>query len=69
MTKFNDEADDYEVEVIRITDNAVQIMYEDDGAEIWLPRSQVEFAGVPRSGYVITVTIPNWLADEKGLLG
>lgn len=34
--------------------------------EIWLPRSQIEHTSKDPSGMHI-VTIPEWLADKKGL--
>lgn len=32
---------------------------------VWLPKAQIEFEIV--SGAIITVTLPEWLAIEKGL--
>lgn len=34
--------------------------------EEWLPKSQIEYNG--EEGDTITVTMPNWLALEKGLI-
>ena len=39
---------------------------EDDKA-VWLPRSQIEMQSGDKAGYV-TVTMPEWLAQEKGLI-
>jgi hypothetical protein len=33
---------------------------------IWLPKSQIEFEKV--SATVVTVTLPEWLAKDKGLI-
>lgn len=35
-----------------------------DGA-MWLPKSQIEFE---RNGEEVTVTMPEWLAEDKGLI-
>lgn len=46
------------------------ILVSDDGDNdkaVWLPKSQVEF--VAKSGSdVIEVTLPEWLATERGLV-
>ena len=41
---------------------------DDDGKEIWvwLPRSQIDVT--PKAGKVIIVTMPEWLANKKGLI-
>jgi len=62
----------------RLTDITVQlhqetqraILVSDDGdleKAVWLPKSQVEFAEKPGSD-VIEVTLPEWLATERGLV-
>lgn len=46
---------------------------EDSSFVIWLPKSQIEFSTegsgphVLKTGYV-EVTLPEWLAQEKGLI-
>lgn len=62
----------------RLTDITVQlhqetqraILVSDDGdleKAVWLPKSQVEF--VEKAGSdVIEVTLPEWLATERGLV-
>lgn len=35
---------------------------------MWLPRSQIEYPQDACEGEVITVTMPEWLATEKGLI-
>lgn len=55
----------------RLIDIAVQLRHETpkayyvfDGArEVWLPKSQCEYNASDR-----TVTLPEWLAKEKGLI-
>jgi hypothetical protein len=39
----------------------------DDKDAVWLPRSQIEIEPASKAGY-ITVTMPEWLAKEKGLI-
>ena len=39
----------------------------DDKDAVWLPRSQIEIEPASKAGYV-TVTMPEWLAQEKGLI-
>lgn len=49
------------------TDRAIRV--SDDGEDrnaVWLPKSQVEFVAV-KPGYV-EVTLPEWLAIDKGLM-
>lgn len=57
----------YEGLVEATTDLAVLI--DIDGDEVWLPLSQCIFDDdeEPYEGVEITVTIPEWLAKEKGL--
>lgn len=50
------------------------ILVSDDGDErhgVWLPKSQVEIApapGVGSSRSIVLVTLPIWLAENKGLV-
>lgn len=62
---------DIECEYRYATESAIAI-YDGqlkDGQEvwIWLPKSQIEFQQHPPS-LRITVTLPEWLAIEKGLV-
>ena len=42
---------------------------DNDGPSIWLPKSQIEsLVGDPAPGDTVTVTLPEWLAMEKGLI-
>lgn len=70
MSKFNDEADDYTLRLLRETDASwlCDDGEDSDALEVWLPKSKCEFPGGCRVGQVVEVTIPNWLAEEKGLL-
>ena len=51
------------------TDAAIR--FEDaDGNTVWLPKSQitVDLPMRPTSGTVVSVAMPEWLAEEKDLL-
>ena len=53
---------DYD-EIIRDDDRYAAILFAIDGAEIWLPRSQID---VDEDNQ--TVTLPEWLAIERELV-
>jgi hypothetical protein len=58
---------DIEVEIRAETEKAVQVF---DGQDtVWLPKSQVEIER-PRPGHTAPtiVTLPEWLAQDKGLI-
>lgn len=56
-----------EVTVLRETEAAILIEYENE--EFWIPKSQIqEDSEVSGVGDVGTLSIPRWLAKEKGLL-
>jgi len=45
------------------------ILVSDDGVEknaVWLPKSQIEYAETKKG--VVEVTLPEWLATDKGLV-
>lgn len=48
------------------TDAAICITDEDPAKKIWLPKSQIEFEIDNRN--LVTITLPEWLATEKGLI-
>jgi len=65
---------DIECEIVSESPKAVQIWdgasYDSDGGfatrkTVWLPRSQIE---IIENGKTATVTMPEWLATEKGLI-
>lgn len=46
------------------------IFFSDDGVQknaVWLPKSQIEITETD-GGSTVVVDIPEWLADEKGLI-
>ncbi|GEB79253.1 hypothetical protein DDE01_06680 [Desulfovibrio desulfuricans] len=51
-------------EILQETDAAILISCE--GEEYWLPISQIEYVGGKGDGDV-AISVPEWLADEKGL--
>ena len=59
---------DVEVQLLRETEKAVQVSPVGTSAEaVWLPRSQIEIAPA-ETGTLYVVTLPDWLAQEKGLI-
>jgi len=67
VSKFKDEADDYDLVVRGETQNAWKVLSDTD--QFWLPKSQVTtYPPNPKIGKTATFTIPNWLAEEKGLI-
>ena len=64
---------DLEVQVkCDATKNKAVAIYDfgfgDEGKTIWLPRSQIEIEYRDQSNRFATVTMPEWLAQEKGLI-
>lgn len=51
---------------VRETDNAVLVIDEDTGEEIWFPLSQVNSMHFDRNG-VGTIVVSDWIAAQKGL--
>jgi hypothetical protein len=63
--------DTIDIEVTLHAETALAILVSDDGDEdtaVWLPKSQIEYPGIAIKGFVITVTLPEWLAMDKGLI-
>jgi hypothetical protein len=54
-----------EVEVIKKTEEAVLI--NDGSIEAWILLSQIE-GDCPEEGVGGTISIPDWLAEERGLI-
>lgn len=47
------------------------ILVSDDGdrdSAVWLPKSQIKYEKLRREGEIIAVSLPEWLAIEKGLV-
>jgi hypothetical protein len=58
---------DITVKVLHRTARAVLVTDSTEEEGVWLPLSQMEIEPAPRAGYHI-VTLPEWLAQEKGLI-
>jgi hypothetical protein len=64
---------DVTVQMHADTEKAVLVSDDGDkGKAIWLPKSQIEIAFHPsmkeRGKGVATITLPEWLAKDKGLI-
>ncbi len=58
---------DIDVEVAARTERAVLVHTGNKEEAVWLPLSQIEIAPSGFDG-IETVTLPEWLAEEKGLV-
>lgn len=56
-------------EIVQETEDAILLVVGGDDVvdslDYWLPKSQIEYDG--ERGDVVTVSVPDWLAEEKGL--
>ena len=59
---------DIEVIYQHATERAVCVRETEDGPDVWLPLSAVEVEGDMRRGRVVTLTGPERLLTDKGLL-
>mgnify|MGYP006935485999 CR=1 FL=1 len=58
---------DITVRLVQQTERAILVTDSDDlEAAVWLPKSQVEL--VEKPGDIVEVTLPEWLAIERGLV-
>ncbi|MDE4303584.1 hypothetical protein PXK30_09795 [Phaeobacter gallaeciensis] len=57
---------DLDLIIVRLTEMAVLVKGDEEADAVWLPLSQVETDGV--AGSVGVVTMPYWLAQERGLI-
>lgn len=58
---------DIDVKLLHKTENAILIT-QDDENKVWLPKSQIEFEEDEGGTGRVLVTLPEWLAREKGLI-
>ena len=57
---------DIEVGLHAETEKAIAVSDTGDSKDVvWLPKSQIEFV---KNKSTITVTLPEWLANKKGLI-
>lgn len=57
---------DVDVKIIRETERA--FLVDDSKVETWIPKSQIEDVDTFEVGEETTITIPEWLAEENGLI-
>lgn len=57
---------DLELTIIAMTPLAVAVK-NDRAVTVWLPRSQIEIDGDPIPGQPTTITMPEWLAEDREL--
>lgn len=67
---YRNETDEYPLKVVGQTDAAWKVEEDpDDPEDLWLPKGSVEVSpSNPKIDTVATFTIPNWLAEAKGLI-
>ena len=56
-----------DVKIIHKTENAI-LVTDDEVKEVWLPKSQVTTHQNYDIGDTLTIEIPEWVAEEKGLI-
>ncbi len=52
-------------DIVQETEDAILLVC--DGDDVWLPKSQIEYVG-ERGDMNVEVTLPDWLADDNGLV-
>ena len=58
---------DITVQVLHEAENAVRVTDGTPGKSVWLPKSQIEIEKAD-TGNLHVLTLPEWLALEKGLI-
>jgi hypothetical protein len=56
------------LKVTMIREKAIRVT-EDDKNYYWLPRSQISFDEDVEEGQIAEITMPGWLASERGFAG
>lgn len=59
---------DLTLEILRETERAVHVHDGDEKKAVWLPKSQIEVDTTGQKPGVVVVTLPQWLARDKGLI-
>jgi hypothetical protein len=63
----NSDLVDLTVQVHAETEKAIFVSDDGDSdSAVWLPKSQIEIER--KKGNIVEVTLPEWLAEEKGLV-
>lgn len=65
MRRSNDNTVDLEVVIKRETDKAYLIDHGGE-AEVWMSKSQIKNGA--KNGRTVTLTVTEWIANEKGLI-
>lgn len=52
----------------RDTDKAILVADTEDSTKVWLPKSEIEYEFDADHAGVVDVTLPEWLAKDKGLI-
>jgi hypothetical protein len=58
---------DLTVQLLHETDKAVRVTDSTPDKGVWLPKTQIEIEPADKGGLHV-VTLPEWLAEEKGLI-
>lgn len=58
---------DLDVQVLHETEKAALVTLDVPDNGVWLPKSKIEISETGIGG-IMTVTLPEWLALEKGLI-
>lgn len=59
---------DLELEVKRDVKGEGSILVSNGDTECWLPRSQIDVGEADERTKLVTVTLPEWLAVDRGLV-
>lgn len=58
---------DLDVQVLRETEKAALVTQDGPENAVWLPKSEIELSETGIAG-IMTVTLPEWLALDKGMI-
>lgn len=57
------------VEIMGETDKALLVSDTGDRDDaVWIPKSQIEYPDGSKRGDTVTIEMPEWLAEDKGLI-
>lgn len=59
---------DISVFVVHETQSAVLVHDGDETKKVWLPKSQIEIERDAHKPHLATITLPEWLAIDKGFV-
>ena len=67
MPYQREEEDFVEVDCTVRAETGKALLIYDGKKEVWIPKSQIEEARKSKDGKINRVTLPEWLATDKGL--